>query len=589
MNFFKKIIIFFLFIPIYVFSLEYDVKFSGLKDKAAIKAISRISNLIVLQKRAPKTINALIFRANNDKPQILKVLHSYGYYDAKITIDIEEEKDKVMVWVFISPGARYTIKDVKIYSDCISKKELSVCDLPLLELGIPIKSPLIAQKIFNAQNRLTFLLSTCGYPLAKVLSRDVKIDLTEKNATIEWCVDPGSFSKFGPIRINGLQDIKPLFIDKKIKWQVGNTYDNRKVIETQNNLLRTNLFSSVAILHDDDIKENNMLPMHMKLVEALHKYVTAGISYATIDGFGVSLGWANRNFRSVGELLAIDANIAQRMFLGVATYKKHDFVLPDQDYVLRFEASREKIPRAYLAFNYSMTNRIDKKFSKKFEGSFGATVEYDEITHSANNGNFFLFSLPLFVKYTTANNLLNPTSGYTIIYRASPFKNVLNRAKYFFKETLTVNYYHPIVNSKFLILALRAQLGSIVGASVYNIPLTRLYLGGSDDDLRGYKYRTVSPLNYKNEPIGGRSALYLSIEPRIRLTQSIGLVPFTDLGIVSLDKFLDFRQKWVKSIGLGFRYYSFFGPIRLDIGFPLDRRKAIDSRYKIYVSIGQTF
>ena len=110
-------------------------------------------------------------------------------------------------------------------------------------------------------------------------------------------------------------------------------------------------------------------------------------SYATIDGFGVSLSWANRNFRSQGELLAIDANVAQRLILGVATYKKPDFLRVDQNYVIRSEASREKIPASYLAFIYSMENRVDRKFSKRINGSFGFRAEYNEITHSANDGN----------------------------------------------------------------------------------------------------------------------------------------------------------------------------------------------------------
>ena len=101
--------------------------------------------------------------------------------------------------------------------------------------------------------------------------------------------------------------------------------------------------------------------MHIKLVEALHKYVTSGVSYATVDGFGVSFGWANRNFRSKGELLAIDANIAQRLFLGVATYKKPNFIKKNQDYVLRFEASREKIPITYLAFNFQLVDYLNIK------------------------------------------------------------------------------------------------------------------------------------------------------------------------------------------------------------------------------------
>jgi translocation and assembly module TamA len=587
MCFFKKFIIVFC-IPFYIFSIEYTVNFSGLKDKMALSAISKTSDLIQLQTHPPKTINALKFRANNDKTNMLKVLKAFGYYDAQITIDLEEENGKIIVNVFISPGAQYFIKDVKIYDDT-EKKELDVCDISLKKLSLPIDSPLITENVIEAQKKLIFLLSTCGYPLAKIKNREVIIDLSKKNASIEWYIDTGPFCKFGATKISGLKNIKQSYIDKKIKWKFNETYNSEKVIDTQQTLLGTNLFTSVAIIHNENIDENNRLKMNIKLTEALHKYFTTGISYATVDGFGASFDWGDNNFRSVGEILALEANVAQRMFLGVATYKKPDFMKPDQDYILRLEASRENIPVVYLAFTYTLANRIDRKFSKRFEASYSLNAEYDEITHSANDGRYALVSLPIHLKFTTTNNLLNPTKGYTIIYRASPYKNFIYTYDWFFKQTLTWNLYMPFEESRTIVLAVRMQFGSIIGPSVYKIPMTKLFLGGSDDDLRGYKYHTVSPLNAQYEPIGGRSAIYFSFEPRIRITQSLGLVPFTDLGVVSFKKLPQINEKWVKSVGLGLRYFSFFGPLRLDIGFPLDRRSQIDPRYKIYVNIGQTF
>ncbi len=588
MHILKKIIILFSIVPIYIFSLEYTVKFSGLKDKTTLDAINKVSSLITLQNHPPKTINALRFRANNDKKNMIKIMQSYGYYDAEVKIDIQQLKEKVTVYVFISPGVRYLIKNVKIL-DFQEKKDLDICNITLEKLNLPLNSPLITQSIQQAQNIILLLLSTCGYPLAKIENREIKIDLSEKNGSIEWLVNPGPLCKFGKINVTGLKGIEQSFIDNKLKWKYNEIYSSQKVYETQQKLLKTNLFSSVGIAHSENIDENNRLNMNIKVIEATHKYLTAGASYATVDGFGFSLGWGNRNFRSIGELLAIEANVAQRMYLGQATYKKPDFKKPDQDYVLRFEASRQKIPVVYLAFNYILTNRIDRRFSKRLETSYGLTVEYDEITHSANDGKFALIALPLFLKFSTANHLLNPTEGYTIIYRAWPYKNFINSSKAFFKQTLILNLYMPMEQSNTLVLAIRMQFGSIIGPSVYKIPLTKLFLGGSDDDLRGYKYRTVSPLDEKFNPIGGRSAIYFSIEPRIRITKTIGLVPFTDLGVVSFKRLPQIDEKWFKSIGLGLRYFSFIGPLRFDIGFPLDRRKQIDSKYKIYVSLGQTF
>ncbi|NGX53282.1 MAG: Translocation and assembly module TamA, partial [Candidatus Anoxychlamydiales bacterium] len=284
MQFLRKIFFLAFILPACLFALNYDVKFTGLKDKNTIQAIRRVSSLVILQKRPPKTINALRFRASSDVTEILKVLHFFGFYDAKIDIDLEENKNMVVVNVLIMPGVRYTIKDVKIYTDCLDKKQMDIESISINDLDLKINSALITQNILNAEKKLIFLLSNKGYPLAKVEKRDVVIDQTHKNALVEWCVNIGSFSLFGDTKITGLKSIAKSYIDKKIKWIRGQKYDSRKVNETQQNLLKTNLFSSVAIAHEDTVNEQNELEMNLKLVESLHRYISTGVSYATVDG-----------------------------------------------------------------------------------------------------------------------------------------------------------------------------------------------------------------------------------------------------------------------------------------------------------------
>lgn len=145
------------------------------------------------------------------------------------------------------------------------------------------------------------------------------------------------------------------------------------------------------------------------------------------------------------------------------------------------------------------------------------------------------------------------------------------------------------MGTKRLIFAGRVQFGSIAGANQKNVPLPLLFLGGSEDDLRGYRYKTVSPLNEHRKPYGGRSAIFLTAETRFRFTETIGIVTFADFGTVTFQQAPQFNAKWFKAVGCGLRYFTFFGPLRFDIGFPLDKREGVDPAYRIYASIGQTF
>ena len=139
-----------------------------------------------------------------------------------------------------------------------------------------------------------------------------------------------------------------------------------------------------------------------------------------------------------------------------------------------------------------------------------------------------------------------------------------------------------------IVLAQKLTVGFIVANGLGSIPLCNRFLGGSEQDLRGYRYKSVSPL-FDEKPIGGRSAIYYSLETRFRLTETIGLVPFFDIGSVWTTEYPTLHGKWFKSTGLGFRFFTFMGPFRVDLAFPLDRRKELDPVYKILVSIGQMF
>ncbi len=583
----KKIALLFFLFPIWLSAINYDVTFLGFKDKPTLDAIKSVSDLVQLKNRPPQTLNSLRYRASTDIEQMIKVMHASGYYDANITYDLEEKNSVIFVYIFISPGPRYVFRNINFYD--ANNNKIEVCDLTPEKIGLKLETPAITQRIINAEKILKYELATCGYPLAQILDKDVTVDLTEKSVYVNWHINTGPQCTFGQVMVSGLKDINIRLIEKKLRWEENEIYSQKQVIETQKDLLNTNLFSSVNIKHADEPNQNYALPMSINLIEAMHKYVSIGASYATVDGFGGSFEWGNRNFRSMGELLALSADISQRTYQGVATYKITDCLRKDQDYVLRLDALREKIPSVYLAFDYMAVSRFDRKFSNRTFGSLGIAGEYDIINHSANDGKFFLFSLPAYLKYTTTSHLLNPTDGFTIIYRPIPYINVKHRGDTFFRQLLSTEVYIPTEKSRTLVLAFRVQLGSIFGQSVYSMPMNKLFLGGSDDDLRGYKFRTVSPRDSQNRPIGGRSAIFVNIEPRFRVSKSFGFVPFMDLGTVSLKQYPDINHKWYKSVGFGFRYFSFFGPLRLDIGIPLDRRHGIDPRFRIYGNIGQTF
>ena len=138
------------------------------------------------------------------------------------------------------------------------------------------------------------------------------------------------------------------------------------------------------------------------------------------------------------------------------------------------------------------------------------------------------------------------------------------------------------------ILAGRVALGSLDGAPLDPLPADqRIYVGGGGT-IRPYGYQMAGALAPNNDPIGGKSSLVLNFESRIKVTDTIGVVPFVDAGSYYESSVPQLDQRLFYGVGLGLRYYTPFGPLRLDLATPLYKRSA-DSWVQVYVSLGEAF
>lgn len=575
--------------PVFLTAIPYEVQFTGLEDKNAMKSLQDTSDLVNLKDRPPASLNGIRYRIAGDIPDLLKVLRAYGYYDATITSDVKLENEKAQITIFIHSGPQYKISSYQVFhGDCTQPAEICCCE-PLTPelLGLKIGGPALSVSIVNAELNLLTELARCGYPLASIEKRKVVVDMEEKKVEAAACIDEGPLSKFGPMTIFGLKGVQPRYVMRRVAWKEGQLYSPDQVEETQKRLLNSDLFSSVLISHDGKLDENGELPMKMRIAEAKNRQISLGVFYATVDGPGGTFTWTHRNLRGMGEIISIDGEFSKRYLAGTLTYKKPDFLIMDQTYRAVAQIERQNI-HAFIAFIYRGANYLERKIDNRRNFTVGLEVQHVNVANSASNGTYLLIDVPIFARYNTADDLLNPTKGYSIVYQPHFYQSLEHAHQHFVKQRLTTTIYIPVWK-KWLILAGRMQVGSIAGAKQRNVPLPILFLGGSEDDLRGYRYMTVSPLNEHRKPYGGRSAIFLTAETRFRFGETIGLVPFADFGTVTFSELPTVKAKWFKSLGIGLRYYTFFGPLRLDIGFPLDRRHGVDPAFRIYASIGQTF
>jgi len=575
--------------------IAYVVVFPGVENQEMLKLLREASQLVALQTRPPSSEISLRRRAALDIPNLVKALHSKAHYNARVNFVIDFKKTPAVVTFTIEPGPVYPLASFVIYPEWLK--------IPLKKIGICLNKPALPADIISAEENLITFLDKKGYPLAKIIDREVIADQKTKRIHVNLTSDPGPLAYFGKVEIKGNKEVKDLFIKRKIYWKEGEVYSPCKVEKTLNALESAGVFSEISITHAEEVDSQNRLPFTINVEEGKRHSIGLGVGYSTQRGPGFTGEWESRNFRGMGEKLRVEANVLTETQEGSVSYLIPDYRTRGQDLIWAAELEHDDT-KGYEKTSFSVSGALEKQLTKDLRVSYGAMYEYLKNTNEKKDGDketeiYNLTRIPLKLRWSTADDALDPTKGATVFVKTVPTFQFIDHSFLYSITTLSASIYKPCSKEKRLILAARAQLGSIWGASRETIPGSDRFYAGSENTLRGYNYLTVSPLSADGDPIGGRSLMVYSLESRFKVRENWGVVFFYDIGNVFAEPFPQFNKKMLQSVGIGLRYYTPVGPLRLDVAFPLNRRRAFDKKanktktidrpYQIYFSVGQSF
>ena len=252
---------------------------------------------------------------------------------------------------------------------------------------------------------------------------------------------------------------------------------------------------------------------------------------------------------------------------------------------------------AYNARTASFIASLEKQttliFQKPWAYSIGLEVVASSELPAANSGmgrtTYFVGALPVRGAYDGSDSLLDPKKGYRVALRVSPEISVQSGVKSTYVRTqLDASLYQPVSDG--IVVAARTRLGTIQGTAIANIAPSRRFYAGGGASVRGFTYQAVGPKDAAGDPSGGRALAEFSLEARVKtglVGGAVSVVPFVDAGAVTEGTMPSLRGAKI-GVGVGVRYDTNFGPIRVDIGTPLNPSKG-DSRIGVYVALGQAF
>jgi len=569
--------------------VSYVVKYEGVNNKELLDMLKTVSQLETLKAHPPATVTALNRRAEADIPNLIQGLQTYAFFRPKITFIIDSQSSPAVVTMNIETGATYYLTSFQIVLD--SKQHL-LDNVHLENLGVRLDHPADPQMIHEAEHYLLHILSWKGHPIATV-NREVIADIKSQTVSVVLTVDLGPEVVFGKTTIKGLGSVHPNFICRKILWFEGMQFQPDLIDQTQQSIEDSGLFSSVTISIGEGLDEDGELPVVIDLIESKHRTIGIGASYTTQLGPGFIAEWELRNMRGLGERLTFLADVWGVRQRGAFEYRQPDFKVIGQDILWIGEYEYEKT-EAFVESFYSVTNLVERQINSRTLAAGGLQFKQLDSTKSNNNGTFSLIKVPLHLRWSSANNLMDPTCGQSINLKLIPTIRVLNRSFMYYTQTFVGTFYYTFDKHEMWTLATKMDLGTIFGAQDRTIPPPERFYAGNEHTLRGYRYMTVSPLGPDGKPIGGRSLMVFATELRSRLGDKLGWVAFYEVGNVYKAIVPDFNVGQLQSVGFGIRYQTPVGPLRADVAVPLNRRTRpdgsfLDRAYELYFSMGQAF
>ncbi len=566
-------------------------------DEDLRKALENASGLKGDEERPVSGSLGLMTKARGDREQLVAALYANAYYEGVVDIAIAGKslddlppdaefkgQQPVPVKVSVQPGPRFTLGDIRLEGDAAG--------LASPQFGLIAGGDAGSANILKAETLLVRALKDEGRPLARITGREIVADHATSTLDVTLKVAAGPVAGCGQTTVEGTKDVDRDFTAYMTDLKPGQTYSPKEIDAARERLLALEVFNSVTVREADSLDAQGNIPIDVHVSERKPRYLGIGGTVSNTEGLGVEGYWGHRNLFGRAEKLRIDGSISgiganaigKLNYSAGIMFEKPGVVGPASKFFSNLKVAYEH-PDAYDSFSVKGDAGLSYELTRYQTVAASVAMEYAKIRDVFGRHDYLIASVPLQYVFDNRDNRLNPTKGFRLLAYAEPSYDIQN-GNTFVKLKGEGSAYQALDDAAKFVVAGRVAAGSIFGTSVQNVPADRRFYAGGGGSVRGYSYQGVGP-KINGTPTGGLSYFETSAEIRVAVTDTIGIVPFMDAGTVSTDRVPDFSDLKVGA-GVGLRYLTPFGPLRVDAAVPLNRDPG-DPRFGIYAGIGQAF
>lgn len=548
----------------------------------------------------------VIARARGDYTRILAALYNSGYYAGSISIRLlgEQAADLAvgaefptgsLISVDVTTGAPYTFGQADVVGAAPITDEKNDRVPSFADVGFATGLPAEAGAVGKAAKLARDGWRQQGHALARVADLSATANHPDNELNVQIDVDPGQRATYGNLDVVGTERMNPEFVAQQTGLKPGREFDPDDLEKARKRLDRLGVFSTQKLEEGSTLGPDGSLPMMLTLKERKLRRIGAGATISSIDGIGLETFWLHRNLFGRAERLRLDAKVS-----GLGTtfdYQKFDYnfgvaftkpgvFTPDTDLNFKLYATRE-VYDDYIETFAGGTAFLTHYFSDELTLNGGGFAEYYEYENDGVTQDFITVGLATSAIYDNRDSKLDPTTGFYASGELKPFYE-LNYQNLGVRAQAEARGYLAFGEEARSVLAARMLVGSVSGPSRDETPDNLLFFAGGGGSVRGYGFHNIGIVEADGDVTGGQSKIEGSIEARVKVTENFGGVAFADAAIVSADSLPGFDEDIKAGVGLGVRYYTSLGPIRLDVAIPLNRG-ADDPSFGIYAGIGQAF
>ncbi|MDR2464352.1 MAG: BamA/TamA family outer membrane protein [Holosporales bacterium] len=591
----------------------YKVEFRGEVPTILLQELKKQSSLLQEKTHTFACLEMAQKKVKFDERIFTNICFKNGYFDVEINSDIIQTQQCFVIVFNIILGQRYVVSKTILKGDKnIDNKKSKWSILNNISKGEYIDFT----KINVVKHKIKTILQNNGYYFAEVEDPCIDIDRESKTATVTYFYRGKKLVKISDIKIVGANDVPKSFILKRMYLKKGELLLLPLLKISQRDLLGSGLFSEVKIVGEIDQTRNaydnyQEAILNVNVITAPPRAIGVGAYFSVTDGPIITAIWQNKNFlkkaHDVGTIIrGGTTGLTATAFYNIPFREHTDFHADI--------AMKHMNTIAYEGDKISSTVGFIKKIQHSKHNitlSFLPTIETGTLTRTYSLQQT-LFGFAVNVKMDFSNNYIYPSSGIIMDFNCQPYFGKFRKiADQQFTESENVHAmaiftgsmrtYFPLLTSSSTIAANSNVLASFVSLGYIAIkdleytPFDKRFYGGGRTSIRAYGYQLCGDLDQEDRPVGGTSLLEICVEPRIRISKDWGVVTFYEASRIS-SRTSTSNVRILSGIGFGIRYFTKFGPIRFDIGIPLDRRnsqkdtnKMVDKPFQFYISVGQSF